>query len=939
MKLRFRTALVLVFVCAPLAAMQTVIGGVGAPTASLGVAAIGDVTGDAVQDFLVARPDLGGIGSLALYSGADRTVLHELVGSSDTDHFAGAIAAMGDIDGDGVPDFAVAIPHQLFVFPASVRIHSGTDASLIREHFGTNMDGFGAAIAGVGDVDGDGWNEIAIARPFANTVPADAGIIDVYRGVNGSLLLSLFGSVAGGRLGGRLAAAGDVDGDGVPDLVAGSHQVAATSAQHAVVFSLSTGLPLHTVTAAHVADFTGSAVAGLGDLDRDGHADYAVGSPGYDSAGVDRGLVRIYSGQTGTLLLSLLGDGPSAGTALAVAAAGDVDGDGWQDVVVGWRLVGSGGHGAARVLSGRDLSQVIVEWETTSGTLSVAPFGDIDGDGFDEVLVGEVGAATLVCSRQASTSTLVELHGTENQKFMGRSLRSGADYDGDGRPDLLLSVQMEVPYEAQIVRVVSGATGATIQRFEHAVDYSHFGRYMDVLGDVDGDGIPEVLIGDPTDGTMGNTAGAVFLYSGGSGALIATLYGWSNSEFGTSVRRAGDVDADGYEDFILGIPDSSEFSPQAGAAKVYSGLTRAPILTLSGEDVGLPSTYVSFGQSCCGAGDVNADGRPDLLVGDPTYPGPWPNYRGRARVLSGVDGSVLLDVIGEPGDRLGEMVSPLGDANNDGHDDFLVATVSVPASFLDPLGPWRIEARSGADGGLLYTIHSEQALIFPYPEMRLAVGGDFNDDAFPDVLVGDPKDDSAGADAGRVRIYSGKTGAWLRDVFGPLAAGALEFGSVVCATADVDGDGYDDLAVGSPIDALNGPQTGSVRVISLRPPSWTGLGHALGGTWGTPSLWVEGECFAGEQLSLSLGGSLSGETAALVIGLTSATAPFKGGLLVPAPTLVLPLVLDGLGSTALATTWPAGLPAGFTIWLQAWISDPAGPAGFAATNAIRGTVP
>jgi len=123
-------------------------------------------------------------------------------------------------------------------------------------------------------------------------------------------------------------------------------------------------------------------------------------------------------------------------------------------------------------------------------------------------------------------------------------------------------------------------------------------------------------------------------------------------------------------------------------------------------------------------------------------------------------------------------------------------------------------------------------------------------------------------------------------------------------------------------------------------PCWTPLGGALAGTGGAPALEGHGLLKPGIPFSVQLADAKPSSAVALVVGFTEANLPFKGGVLVPSPdALLLGLASDANGDMNLASIWPAGVPAGFGFVAQGWITDPAGPHGFAASNAVKGFAP
>jgi hypothetical protein len=139
--------------------------------------------------------------------------------------------------------------------------------------------------------------------------------------------------------------------------------------------------------------------------------------------------------------------------------------------------------------------------------------------------------------------------------------------------------------------------------------------------------------------------------------------------------------------------------------------------------------------------------------------------------------------------------------------------------------------------------------------------------------------------------------------------------------------------------------TQSVRYdnILVRGPmnwSWTDLGQGLAGAGGAaPTLSGSGELVSGSVTSLAVQGAASFAPTLLVVGLSELSVPFKGGMMVPHPDLLLATLTDGFGELLLGAPWPPGIPGGTAAWLQAWVTDAAGPKGYSASNAVRADVP
>lgn len=377
------------------------------------LARVPDLDGDGAAEVLVGAPlwDAGGMhaGRAVVCSGQSGLPLRELLGEAPGEHLGAAVSA-ADLDADGVDDLVVGVPFAGSPATGAVRVYSGADGHLIREWKGANAaDEFGQAVACVGDVDLDGVSDVLVGAPLHDALGANDGMVLLFSGLDGSELSTWVGTAANQELGRAVAGAGDVTGDGVIDVIVGAPKadVGGTDAGLARVFSGSDGGLVHTLQSGcfiknHVQ--FGASVAGPGDIDGDGLGDVAVGSPGPYCNGLlasPSGALWIFSGQDAHVLFQTNGPHPDETLGSALAAVGDVDGDGLADVAVGSPSQPGGVPGRARVYAGAGgppLQGSVGAVGALHGSALVG-LGDIDLDGLDDFGVGApqhvvAGAAT-----------------------------------------------------------------------------------------------------------------------------------------------------------------------------------------------------------------------------------------------------------------------------------------------------------------------------------------------------------------------------------------------------------------------------------------------------------------------------------------------------------------------------------------------------------------
>ena len=394
--------------------------------------------------------------------------------------------------------------------------------------------------------------------------------------------------------------------------------------------------------------------------------------------------------------------------------------------------------------------------------------------------------ATLFAGFAQGQSELYTFLGSGGDYYFGIAVAGAGDVNADGFDDLIVGApgSNSNGEDSGRARVLSGADGSELYAFEGPGAHIQFGYSVDGAGDVDADGYGDLMVGSPY--AFGNR-GLVWVLSGRNGSLLYEYEGSLQGDFFGRVSGAGDVNADGAADFMIGAWGAKHAGVRTGVAWVYSGKDGSVLHTLTGHEKG-----DEFGTSVGSVGDLNGDGHDDVIVGEP---GALIGNRGRARVFSGADGSVLLAVKGEDSEGLGLAVSGAGDVDGDGTPDVIVSAYGG-----------RVQIVSGANGSVLAEFTSPRD---SYPS-AVSGGGDFNGDGFADAIVGfypfDPQD------PGSAVVLAGPEGAPLFTLTGE--GGGDSFGYVLSEAGDVDGDGFSDLIVGAAGDDDHHSQSGSARVVS-----------------------------------------------------------------------------------------------------------------------------
>ncbi|MCB9422605.1 MAG: FG-GAP repeat protein [Ardenticatenaceae bacterium] len=430
----------------------------------------------------------------------------------------------------------------------------------------------------------------------------------------------------------------------------------------------------------HGADFA-AAVNGAGDVNGDGYGDIIVGAPKYTASGYPGGTAFVYYGAVSGLPLqpqwTTGGDILGSRFGGAVNSAGDVNGDGYDDILIGAYeytipdvpFVSHQGRVYLFYGSASGLGSDEADW-TFAGDCAdenlgyaVASAGDINGDGYDDIVVGarryeqddkKVGAV-LVFYGSANGLTQIApdwmVIGDDPGADFGTAVNTAGDVNHDGYDDIIVGAPnydngQEVGGAAFVY--YGSATGlnpaGTPNWMAHGgVAEASFGMSADTAGDVNNDGYDDIIIGAPRYPGSADYDGAVFVYHGSSSGL-STSANWTavpdqlGSLFGYAAAAAGDVNNDGYDDVIVGAyryndnPEDGQNSIE-GAAFVYWG---APVQlqTTSWRAVG-EKAETEFGFAVGTTGDITGDGNQDIIVGAPRYQRDSKTILGRVYVYFG----------------------------------------------------------------------------------------------------------------------------------------------------------------------------------------------------------------------------------------------------------------------------------------------------------------
>ncbi|MBP8915223.1 MAG: FG-GAP repeat protein, partial [Chitinophagales bacterium] len=808
------------------------------------VKGIGDVNNDGYEDIMVAAWKYANgqtnEGAVYIYHGTaggmNTTPALIIEGNLGSAYFGYSADRAGDVNNDGYDDIIVGAykfsngqtnEGKFFIYHGSASGINPIAATTIESNQSSAY--MGNSVAGIGDVNNDGFDDVAVGAYYYENGETDEGRVNIYKGtatgINTTPFAILEANFVSIHFGYAVSAAGDVNNDGYDDFMVCGRDYNGVYVDEGFVYiyhgAASITSPASIIYGDGPFDHIGDVMAAIGDVNNDGYDDIALQ---HHIVSVNYTVSIHHGSATGINIapsVVLATDQDLAGFGNGLSGAGDFNNDGYDDLIIGMDSYdfANGNSGRAGIYIGSSTginSNIYTSFQVGQGSgefgSSVASVGDINNDGFDDVLVG--------------APFMDNIENVEGMAFLyfGESCVAQtyfADYDSDGFGNALLYTTgcFDVPFGYNVDNTdcdddVPEKNPTTIWYYDFDGD-GYYAGTGSPINQCDTPATPNYSIGiiagdcddlnslvhpdfiEQPDGIDNNCDGNI-------DEEIEWIYGGviqsdqSNSLFGMAVG-SGDLNGDGYSDLIAAKKKYSNGETSEGALYVYNGSSSGLIM--------IPSAILEINQASAelgGAinanGDFNGDGYDDLvasaLEGDngQSNEGLVYIFNGSATGVS-LTPSLLLEM-NQASSNFGVGISN-ADINNDGYDDLIVGANEFDdgstnegevfvylgsASGLNPIASAELEC-------------NQATAYFGYAVSGI---GDVNADGYDDVAIGAYNYDNGSTNEGRVFIYHGSPVG-----LNTTAAVTMEsnqanslFGISIAGNGDINNDGFDDIVIG-----------------------------------------------------------------------------------------------------------------------------------------------